>query len=379
MNVLDVLVGFSQRRRQAPAHDAQPRGQHQPGRLDERDFRGQIVDPFAVLHHGWFSQLPNADSSEPATNSMPIMKCMPRVVSLIASATEIVCALGLEHLLAGRSHECDFPESVKRLPVCTEPRFDVHGTSREIDERVKATLQSEISVYRVFDNVLRDLRPDIILTQSQCAVCAVSDEDVTRALGDWPGPRPRVLSLEPHALGDIWVDIGWVADALGAGEQGAALLRSLQQRVAEIAERALAQSVRPTIACLEWLDPLMAGGNWVPELVELAGGINLFGAAGKHSPWMSWDDLLERDPDVIIALPCGFDLARTKAEMIHVASHPQWRDLRAGRRGNVFATDGNQFFNRPGPRLVESLEILAEILHPECFQFGHRGTGWDNC
>jgi len=313
-----------------------------------------------------------------------------RVVSLIASATEMVCALGLEHLLVGRSHECDFPASVQRLSVCTEPRFDVHGTSREIDERVKATLQSEISVYRVFEDVLRDLRPDVILTQSQCAVCAVSDRDVARALGAWPGPLPRVLSLQPHALADVWRDIAEVAAALDAVDQGVQLSRRLQHRVAEIAEQAQAQSKRPTVACLEWLDPLMAGGNWVPELVELAGGINLFGVAGKHSPWMSWDDLSERDPDAIIALPCGFDLARTQAEMVHVTSHPPlpppfkggevggaWPGLRAVQEGHVYVTDGNQFFNRPGPRLVESLEILAEILHPACFQFGHRGTGWE--
>ena len=304
-------------------------------------------------------------------------KDMPRVVSLIASATEIVCALGLEHLLVGRSHECDFPASVRRLPVCTEPRFDIHGTSREIDERVKATLRSDISVYRVFEDVLRELRPDVILTQSQCAVCAVSDDDVARALGAWPGPLPRVLSLQPHALADVWHDIAAVAAALDAADQGAKLLRSLRQRVADIAAAALAQPTRPTVACLEWLDPLMAGGNWVPELVALAGGINLFGVAGKHSPWMSWDDLIERAPDAIIALPCGFDLARTQTEMLHMKSHPVWPSLRAVQEGRVYVTDGNQFFNRPGPRLVESLEILAEILHPACFQFGHRGTGWE--
>ena len=302
---------------------------------------------------------------------------MPRVVSLIASATEIVCALGLEHLLVGRSHECDFPASVKRLPVCTEPRFEVQGTSREIDERVKATLQSEISVYRVFDSVLRDLRPDVILTQSQCAVCAVSDRDVAGALTGWPGRLPRVLSLQPQALNDIWQDIAAVAEVLGAAAQGKALVRSLQHRVAAIADEAHALPTRPTVACLEWLDPLMAAGNWAPELVELAGGINLFGVAGKHSPWMSWDELVERDPEFIIALPCGFDLARTQAEMVHVTSHPAWPSLRAVRDGRVYVTDGNQYFNRPGPRLVESLEILAEILHPECFDFGHRGTGWD--
>jgi iron complex transport system substrate-binding protein len=303
----------------------------------------------------------------------------PRVVSLIASATEIVCALGLERLLVGRSHECDFPPSVKRLPICTEPNFDVEGTSREIDDRVKGTLQEGASIYRVFADKLRELRPDVIITQSQCAVCAVSEADVEGALGDWRGPKPRVVSLHPNALADVWRDIQSVAEALDATVSGDTLVRGLQHRVADITERAHNLPTRPTVACLEWLDPLMAGGNWVPELVELAGGINLFGVAGKHSPWMSWDDLVERDPDVIIALPCGFDLPRTKAEMVHVTSHPQWPGLRAVRNGRIYVTDGNQFFNRPGPRLVESLEILAEILRPECCQFGHRGSGWDKC
>ncbi|MCI0684744.1 MAG: cobalamin-binding protein [Gemmataceae bacterium] len=303
----------------------------------------------------------------------------PRVVSLIASATEIVCALGLEEQLVGRSHECDFPQSIRRLPVCTEPRFNVEGTSREIDERVKQTLQDEISVYRVFEDRLRELRPDVIVTQSHCAVCAVSETDVERALGAWPGTgtgiKPRVISLAPQGLDDVWASIEAVADALDVSERGQALVARLRGRIRAIAERA-APLARPTVACLEWLDPLMAGGNWVPELVEAAGGINLFGSAGRHSPWMSWDELETRDPDVIIALPCGFDLERTTAEMCCLTSNPRWPTLRAVRSGNVVATDGNQYFNRPGPRLVESLEILAEILHPGEFQFGHRGTGW---
>jgi iron complex transport system substrate-binding protein len=299
-----------------------------------------------------------------------------RVVSLIASATEIVCALGRERFLVGRSHECDYPDSIKRLPVCTEPRFDVAGSSREIDERVKQTLTEEISVYRVHEDLLRHLVPDVILTQAQCAVCAVSEEDVARAVLDWGDATPRVVSLQPNALGDVWRDIREVGRALDADEEGHALADALKRRVGTIAAAAQEQPARPTVACLEWLDPLMAGGNWVPELVELAGGTNLFGVAGKHAPWMSWDELCRRDPDVIIALPCGFDLERTRAEMAHVARHPAWRGLRAVQAERVFVTDGNQFFNRPGPRLVESLEILAEILHPQRFHFGHRGTGW---
>lgn len=296
-------------------------------------------------------------------------------MTLIASATEIVCALGLEDQLVGRSHECDFPPSVKRLPVCTEPRFNVEGTSREIDERVKQTLQDEISVYRVFEDRLRELRPDVIVTQSHCAVCAVSETDVGRALGGWPGPKPRVISLQPQNLDDVWVSIQAVADALDVADKGKTVVRRLRERIDAIGVKA-APLAKPTVACLEWLDPLMAGGNWAPELVALAGGVNLFGVAGRHSPWMSWDDLALRDPDVVIALPCGFDLARTVAEMKQLETHAMWSGLRAVRAGRVYATDGNQYFNRPGPRLVESLEILAEILHPEEFHFGHRGTGW---
>jgi iron complex transport system substrate-binding protein len=301
---------------------------------------------------------------------------MPRVVSLIASATEIVCALGREGDLVGRSHECDFPASVRRLPVCTEPRFDVTGGSAAIDGRVKALAEQAASVYRVHADVLRALRPDVILTQSQCNVCAVSVRDVEQALGDWPGSPPQIVSLAPAALADVWDDIRRVAKALGVPDQGEALAAQLQGRVREVARHAQRLAERPTVACLEWLDPLMAAGNWVPELVELAGGVNLFGAAGRHAPAMTWEGLRGRDAEVIVALPCGFDLARTRAEMAALTGRPGWQELRAVGAGRVYVTDGNQYFNRPGPRLVESLEILAEVLHPGAFAFGHEGTGW---
>jgi iron complex transport system substrate-binding protein len=301
---------------------------------------------------------------------------MPRVVSLIASATEIVCALGLEHQLVGRSHECDYPPSVRQLPVCTEPKFNVHGSSYEIDQRVKAVLQEGLSVYRVHADVLQQLRPEVILTQTQCEVCAVSQKDVEQAVCDWIGSRPRIVSLAPNALADVWADVRRVADALGVPERGRALVEQLQWRMTAIAEKAHTLGGRPTVACIEWIEPLMASGNWMPELVALAGGVNLFGAAGQHAPWMSWEQLGARDPEVIVVLPCGFDLERTRQEMPHLTRRPEWARLRAVRAGRVFLTDGNQFFNRPGPRLVESLEILAEILHPEAFRFGHEGTGW---
>ncbi len=303
---------------------------------------------------------------------------MPRIVSLIASATEIVCALGFRDELVGRSHECDYPDAVRRLPVCTVPRFDVHGSSAEIDRRVKAVLQDGLSVYRVHEDVLKQLRPDVIVTQSQCEVCAVSLKDVEQALGQWLRSRPRVVSLAPNALADVWTDIAAVAAALGAPERGARLIDQLRQRMSAVAERARGLSDRPTVACIEWIEPLMAAGNWVPELVALAGGENLFGTAGKHAPGMTWQELAARDPEVIVAMPCGLDVPRTRAEMATLTAKPDWARLRAVRTGRVFLTDGNQFFNRPGPRLVESLEILAELLHPQAFAFGHRGTGWES-
>jgi len=302
---------------------------------------------------------------------------MIRVVSLLASASEIVCALGRQNNLVGRSHECDFPLSIKSLPICTRPRFPIEGTSLEIDQHVKALLAAGEPIYEVDANLLCELRPDLILTQSHCVVCAVSDEDVARALIPGLEPKPRVISLAPNNLGDLWSSIATVADALDADKSGHALVAELRHRMAALADEAHGLPTRPTAACLEWLDPLMAAGNWVPELVELAGGANLFGAAGKHSPWLSWDDLVREDPEVIIALPCGFDLERTRAEMQAFMRESRFASLRAARAGRIFIVDGNQYFNRPGPRLVESQEILAEILHPERFDFGHRGIGWE--
>lgn len=301
-----------------------------------------------------------------------------RIVSLIASATEIVCALGFEEALVGRSHECDYPESVKRLPVCTRPKFPVDGGSDEIDARVKAILRDGLSVYDVDAALLRELRPDVIVTQVQCAVCAVSRDDVERALAGLGGAGdtgPRIVSLEPNALADVWRDIMAVAEALGEPGRGADLVVALRTRVGEIAARAAALP-RPTVACIEWLDPLMAAGNWMPELVALAGGENLFGRPGEHSPQLPWEDFVASDPDVIVAHPCGFDIERTLAEISALETRPEWAGLAAVTGGRAFVADGNALFNRPGPRIVESLEVLAEILHPNAFRFGHEGPYW---
>lgn len=299
-----------------------------------------------------------------------------RIVSLIASATEIVCALGCEDRLVGRSHECDYPPVVTRLPVCTEPKFNVEGSSYDIDQRVKAIAQEGLSVYRVHAEALQALEPDVIVTQSQCEVCAVSEREVERVVCQWLWQCPRIVSLKPNELADVWKDIDLVAEALGVPERGAELIERLRKRMSAIARQASSLNVKPTVACIEWIDPLMAAGNWMPELVEMAGGVNLFGVAGKHSPWMTWEQLRERDPDIIIVLPCGFDIARSRQEMPALTRLPGWSELRAVRQRRVFLVDGNQYFNRPGPRLADSLEILAEILHPEEFRFGYEGTGW---
>jgi iron complex transport system substrate-binding protein len=301
---------------------------------------------------------------------------MPRIVSLIASSTEILCALGFSREIVGISHECDFPESIRGLPVTTETKFIADGTSYEIDQRIKAILQEGLSVYRVKGELLKSLRPDVIVTQTQCEVCAVSEKDVEAATCSWLESRPKIVSLHPDCLADLWKDIRRVAGALDAVARGEILISALSARISEIGARAAALAERPRVACIEWFDPLMAAGNWVPELVELAGGVNLFGQAGKHSPWMKWEDVLAADPDILIGMPCGFDIARTLKESPALLSRPGWADLRAVRDRQVFAVDGNQYFNRPGPRLVESLEILAEILHPGRFDFGHRGKGY---
>jgi iron complex transport system substrate-binding protein len=302
---------------------------------------------------------------------------MPRIVSLIASATEIVCALGFENQLVGRSHECDFPVSVRKLPVCTEPKFDVNGSSREIDQRVKSVLQDGLSVYRVDADKLKQLQPEVIVTQSHCEVCAVSEKDVVQAVENWLAWRPQVVSLAPNALADVWTGIASVAEALHVAERGANLIHALQERIAAIAARAIALPDQPHVACIEWIEPLMAAGNWMPELVALAGGENLFGMPGKHSPWMTWDQLREQDPDLIMVLPCGLDMARCRQEMPALTNQLDWPRLKAVRNQRVFLADGNQYFNRPGPRLVDSLEILAELFHPHVFHFGHQGSGWE--
>jgi iron complex transport system substrate-binding protein len=299
-----------------------------------------------------------------------------RVVSLIASSTEIVCALGFADLLVACSHECDYPDLVRELPRVTRAKLRTDVPSLEIDRQVRDILRAGLSVYAVDAELLRQLDPDVIITQDHCEVCAVSTKDLEAAVCDWLGPHVRVVSLRPNALADIWSDIVRVAEALDARPRGEQLVASLQSRLAEISQRASGLGQQPRVAFIEWIEPLMAGGNWVPELINLAHGHDTLGHAGEHSDWITFEKLQQADPDVIVVAPCGFDLERTAAEMPALEQQPGWRDLRAVRAGRVYIADGNAYFNRPGPRLVESFEMLVEMVHDGALDFGHQDSGW---
>jgi iron complex transport system substrate-binding protein len=277
------------------------------------------------------------------------------IVSLISSATEMIDALGAIDLLVGRSHECDYPPSVCALPSCTKPLIDVNTDSRRIDEQVKNSARSALSIYEVFDDVLERLQPTHILTQVQCDVCAVSLRDVERSIASRLASDPQLVPLNPASLADIWDDFRRVGEAVAVNPEP--VIHELQNRMTPVRTPS-----PPTVACIEWIEPLMAAGNWTPELIHLAGGIDVFGKPGIHSPWITWEELLAHDPDVIIVAPCGFDLARTRDEMYWLTDRPDFARLKAVRTRRLFLADGNQFFNRPGPRIVETLRIIGQML-----------------
>ena len=299
-----------------------------------------------------------------------------RIVSLIPSATEILAALELTDAIVGRSHECDYPPEIKERPVCTQARLNSNAPSAKIHNDVNDLLQSALSIYQIKTDVLEQLQPTHILTQDQCDVCAVSLKDVEEAVATLTNIEPKIISLQPNVLADVWTDIERVAEATGVESQRLVEDLKIRVKICEQKTQALSVTERPTVACIEWIDPLMAAANWIPELVTLAGGQPLFSALGQPSPKLTWETLVATNPSVIIFMPCGFDLNRTRQE-VSLTQRPEWQNLRAVQSGRVYITDGNSYFNRPGPRLVDSQEILAEILHPEIFQYGYEGTGWE--
>ena len=302
-----------------------------------------------------------------------------RVVSLLAASTEIVCALGYEAALVGRSHECDFPASVERLPVCTRPRFAVGGTSAEIDAAVRelarrGAAEDALGVYEVLAERLAELAPTHIVTQTQCEVCAVSLRDVEQAVRRMTRCEAQLISLAPNTLADVWEDFRRVARALGDAEAGERLVGECRARIEAVSRRVAGPPVR--VAVVEWADPPMTAGNWTPALVAVAGGEDLFGREGEHSGYIEWEAVRAADPEAIVVAPCGYSLERAAEELPLLERLPGWCDMNAVRASRVFVADGNRFFNRPGPRLAETVEILAEMLHPETFRFGHEGDAW---
>lgn len=287
-----------------------------------------------------------------------------RVISLLPSATEIVCALGAASDLVGISHECDYPEEIRGRPVLTSARVDVGGSSRQIDAAVRAVVHDALSIYTVDEARLAQLEPDVIVTQDLCEVCAVSLADVQAAVARLAHrDRVRIVSLRPTRLADVMDDIERVADALDRGPLGRSVRADLAARMGAITRRAAHAETKPRVVSIEWIEPIMLGGTWMPELIELAGGTAAGATAGRPAPTVSPEALSQLRPDVIVVKPCGFGIDRTLAERSVIE-----RTIVAAAPGaRVCVTDGNAFFNRPGPRLVESLEIMAACTHPELF------------
>lgn len=297
-----------------------------------------------------------------------------RIASLLASGTELCCALGLGDSLVGRSHECDEPAWVRRLPQLSQPTFPIDGPSAEIDAHVRERLRAGAPLYQVDDAALTALAPDVILTQTHCEVCAVSPGDISCGI-EARLERRKVVALDGATLETVLDGFQRVADVLGVSGAGQSLVRALRGRAGAVANRVRVLPA-PAVACIEWIDPVFVMGNWGPELVTLAGGRSVLGQAAVRSTTTGWEAVRAADADVLIVAPCGFSLERTRRELPTLAAQPGWADLRAVRAGRVYAADGNAYFNRAGPSLFDTPEILAEMLHPEHFEPRHHGTAW---
>lgn len=299
-----------------------------------------------------------------------------RIVSLLPSTTEIVAALGLDGQLVGRSHECDRPGSVRSLPVLTEPKYKADGTSYEIDQRIRAILKEGLSVYRVHADRLAAVNPHIILTQDHCEVCAVPFSEVESAVHEYLDRDVEIVSVAPTDLKGIFDSIRQIGAALDASPSAEQLVVRMQWQFEEIQRIIGDNANRQSVVCIEWIDPLMTAGNWVPELVEIAGGESLLAQPGEHSPWIEWERIRDADPDFLLIMPCGYGFGQTMEELPHLQSLGGWAELQAVRNGRVFLLDGNHYFNRPGPRIADSARILAEILHTRLFEPTLERTGW---
>ena len=303
-----------------------------------------------------------------------------KIVTLIPSATEIVAFLGQKNSIIGRSHECDYPHDLNHIAKLTSPKINVDGNSREIDNQINTILENSLSVYKVNVPKLKELNPDYIITQAHCEVCAVSLSEVEDIVSKNLNKNTKIISLQPNTLKDVFDDIKKVAKELNIeNKKNNDMIKSLSERLDTIKKLSSKSKTKPSIACIEWIDPLMMAGNWIPEMVEIAGGNNILGKSGKDSHWIKFKEIEEKNPDIIIFLPCGFNIEKTENELKNfLYQNKDWQSLKAFKNKDFYIADGNQFFNRPGPRLLESLEIFAEIMHPDLFNFNHKGIGWIN-
>lgn len=288
-----------------------------------------------------------------------------RICSLLPSATEILFALGLGDSVAGVTHECDYPPAAATRPVVVRPRVDAAASPAEVDRAVNEFAARGESIYRVDAGLLRAIEPDLILTQDLCHVCAASPDDLAAALA---GMRhePHVLALTPHTLAEVWDDIRKVGAATGYASRAEEVVAALERRVKAVEAAVANPATRPLVACLEWLDPPFCAGHWVPEMVERAGGHDVIGIAGKPSFRIEWEQVLDAAPDLIVVMPCGYNIARTVEEIEKLPRPAGWEQIPAVRAGRAFAVDANAYFSRPGPRLADGVALLAQLIHPEC-------------
>ncbi len=292
-----------------------------------------------------------------------------RIVSLLPAATEWVCALGGAEALVGRSHECDYPPEVDDRPVVTSATFDAEADSAAIDQAVQSQIQDGLSLYEVDLEQLRALKPDLIVTQDQCDVCAVSRPELEDQLAEWTGGSPTVFSMQPQSLKDVMDEALRLGRTMGDFETAMQVVGDIEKRIQLLRDqlgidRRTDPETLPSVACIEWLEPLMIAGHWMPDVVEMAGGRAILGTAGKPTQRVDWSSLREEDPDVLVCMPCGFSVEETQRDLHYLTDRPGWSDLTAVRDGRVAVLDGDAYYNRPGSRIGRAIEVLALTIYP---------------
>ncbi|TKB92825.1 MAG: cobalamin-binding protein [Nitrospira sp.] len=287
-----------------------------------------------------------------------------RICSLLPSATEVIASLGLGDELVGISHECDYPPSITHVPIMVEPVIPPHGlASTAIDSQVRQLVASGQRLYRLKDQLLRQAQPELILSQDLCHVCAITPDQLQDAIGSMPR-QPTILTLNPSSVRDVIDDVVRIGDAAGRSADGQHLAAHLRDRLDAVHRRLQTISQRPRVVCIEWLAPLYVAGHWVPEMVQRAGGLDVLAQPGSPSRVVTWDEILAAAPDVLLVMPCGFSVEKTHAELLQLMQHPDQWQLSPALAEHTYLVDASSYFSRPGPRLIDGIELLATILHP---------------